>query len=124
MDTHQRCKKQWVSRFSRFSYNPILVDRGKFGDRHGSAATHDSEFSCRIVSFYGILDGSVVELRRGERESSSRLSVRTRRLAWISTDNYLPKRKGDFWPSKSGIGFGIEHSGCYPARDHRSPMSS
>jgi hypothetical protein len=73
----RKTRKKWVS---RFSYNPILVDRGRFGDRHGSAATRDSEFSCRIVSFYGILDGSVVELRRGERESSSHLPVRTRRL--------------------------------------------
>jgi serine/threonine protein kinase len=44
-------------------------------------------------------------------------------LAWISTDNYLPKREGDFWHSGSGIGFVIGHS-CYPARDHCLSLSS
>jgi hypothetical protein len=38
-------------------------------------------------------------------------------LAWISTDNHLPKRDGDRWPSHTGLGFGIEHSDHDPARD-------
>jgi hypothetical protein len=51
------------------------------------------------------------------------LKKECQRLAWISTDNYLPKREGDFWHSRSGIGFGIEHS-CYPAGDRCLPISS
>jgi len=43
-------------------------------------------------------------------------------LASISTDNYLPKRKGHWGTSKSGGGFRIEHF-CYPASDHCLPMS-
>jgi hypothetical protein len=44
-------------------------------------------------------------------------------LASISTDNYLPKRKGHLVAGKSGGGFRIERF-CYPARDHCLLMSS